>query len=536
MPPRRLFSSKEDCESRAKAPTRQELYAQEDMMDDAHKIEARIAFELGNSGYAPRRRASTSPASRSAKRLQFLEAERVMLENIAKGYRSLDLSQGVHCTKDAVLRTFRYLFYRHKRGVFISIRDGRVRTFMAFINRHFINPLAGELRLAPEAHQAVQQRLREQAHAYTVAGEVSAPVFNPPASWGNIGCLVGNVIKKAAPAQADGYEVDYNHVEVRFFLERVCEARHVPDCNFFVNYYDQVVLREDLSVPFWHIVEPPAGRKIPAGKRAPMCPIVSMCHRPGYLDLPCVFPDDVRRVWRGFAPPSCSNPYLDEAQYETRWEAKMPTAVFRGTATGCGWTVETNPRLQLAHMSSQQGNTTPPLLDVVLTGTDNVRFKKHRSDRYVRYYRDTRVLQDSSRALTMAEQSRFKYVLYVEGNVAAYRLSGLFGLGSLVILVKGDYHVWFQPHLRHMHNCFIVPSAADVPAAVRWCRTHDTECRRMAAEGLRLFKMLFGQQGLLDYGRLLLEAVAAAGGGVHASTSVGVGRPGSRLQNFRRYT
>lgn len=170
--------------------------------------------------------------------------------------------------------------------------------------------------------------------------------------------------------------------------------------------------------------------------------------------------------------------------------------------------METDPRLQLAYLAAQQEQRKPPLLDVALTHGEVVRFKKHSSDPYVRYFHERRVTQDPLRKLSMAQQSRFKYVLYVDGNVAAYRLSALFAMASVVICVAGDYQVWFQPLLKHMHNCIIVQRTEDVPAMVAWCRDHDAQCKQIAREGLRLYRTLFCKEGLLDYGHLLLSAVA----------------------------
>lgn len=352
-----VFSNAEACQGRAKAPDRATFHAQEDIMDDdAWKIEARITAEI--QAWPVNGAAGGGKLSRSSQRSTLLEEQRDMLQDSVQAYRRLAQRKNANAKTNtnantdaehqvaAAIRTFRYLFYRHKRAVFVSVRGGRVRTYMGFINRRFQNPLASMLRLAPETPADVHRLLLEQ-HAVAVAAAATegrspppppdAPEFNPSALWGSIGCLLGGVRRMPAKPNTDGYEVDYNHAELRYFLDRVCDARKVRDCDFFLNYYDQVVLRSDLAVPFWHVVEPPAGRAVPTGApRKAMCPVVSMCSRQGFLDMPCVFPDDIRRAWQVWVAPSCSNPYLDQGAYETVWSKKVPTAVFRGSATGCG--------------------------------------------------------------------------------------------------------------------------------------------------------------------------------------------------------
>ena len=49
--------------------------------------------------------------------------------------------------------------------------------------------------------------------------------------------------------------------------------------------------------------------------------------------------------------------------------------------------------------------------------------------------------------MDMKEQSNCKYILNIEGNVSAYRYGNLFATKSLIINVKSDYYLWFEPLL-----------------------------------------------------------------------------------------
>jgi len=508
---RGVFATKTACEQRGLSPTRKEMYEREDMMSDRTAIEMRLRIEMGS----PRKRVVTRATLCSGTEATALCGQ---LFGIAEGYRRLNRGQS---RVEGVINTFRYMYDRHQRGVYVSIRDGKVASFVGFHKRKdWRNPLARYLRLDPDAKRAAALRRAE------LGVDAAGVTYNPPWMWTTTGCLVGNVASDRHPrgdGAPAGYEASYNHGEVRFFLDRVCEASppgRVSDCDFFVNYYDQVILRRDLAVPFWHIVESgrPAHRQKRAphtGAHGPMAPVVSMCTRPEFIDIPCVFPDDVARAWGVYGAPRCSNGYGDEAAYELAWEKKKPTAVFRGSATGCGWTPQTNDRMRLVQLATTTA-AGRGAVDAALTyAGETVHFKKHASEPSVQY---RGVKQTPEAMLTLPEQSRYRYVVYAEGNVAAYRMASLFSLGSMVVYIVGDdYRGWFHPLLRHLGNCYIVKDADGVVAAVEWARANDAEARRIAEAGLELYRRHLGRAAMLEYGLKMLSAVDYAVDGADVS-------------------
>ena len=46
--------------------------------------------------------------------------------------------------------------------------------------------------------------------------------------------------------------------------------------------------------------------------------------------------------------------------------------------------------------------------------------------------------------IDMAEQSKYKYIINIEGNSAAYRLSYLLKMGSLILNVKSENTLWWE--------------------------------------------------------------------------------------------
>lgn len=89
--------------------------------------------------------------------------------------------------------------------------------------------------------------------------------------------------------------------------------------------------------------------------------------------------------------------------------------------------------------------------------------------------------------LPWVQQSTYKYVLDLPGNVAEYRLSGTFGMQSVVIIVPHERcRPWIYPHLQSGHNCILLDSALKLSAAVDWCRANDATCKEIARRGRQL--------------------------------------------------
>jgi hypothetical protein len=489
-----MFPTAEACQERPLFATRKEMNAACAVFTDAKQVEQLIRRGFEERGRSGGGKAGTATVPPELKALLHAKAR-------SPPYKA-------PTTASSVVATFRYLFWRFQSGVYVSIRGGRVVTFLSFNNQRFRHPLMDSLRLSPDAAAQVEAYNRLQPD------DTRRLRLNPnAASWGTIDCLVSNVTVPLVQAPKDGYEAGHSLAEVQWWLQYVTTQHPVPDCDFFLNRHDMTLLRDDLNEPQLHLT---GGRlrRVPRLRPRSLCPIVSFSHAAGHADIPFVCPDDVLRVAHAYSPARCANPYFPAPDL-VPWERRRPVAVFRGTATGCGWTVATNARLAASALTASD----PSLVDARLTGTHNLRFKKHASDRYVRFHTDAEVAdgrQTPDNALPFASMAGHKYVLDLPGNAAAYRLGGVFGLGAVVIVVPhATSRVWFFPLLRHGHNCLLLPpglAGAKLQAAlrstVRWCQAHDEECRAIARRGLRMFEQHLGEAGMREYTLRLLQEIS----------------------------
>jgi hypothetical protein len=482
-----MFRSKRACENRTREPNKKTFMKNNSVFENIHEIKKHITdnFIPPQPYLDCNRKNCIKPPD---------EIATLALSKIAgKPYNARN---NTNCLSRIML-TIDYLLFNFNRSIYVSIRNKKVHMFVVMRIKTAKNPFVTFLKpLSTKTRQDIK------SHLELLQKEDTDPEYNPVESWSVMNCLIGNVIKVKRKEQT-GYELGYTHHEMKRLFNAVCSMYAIPDCDFFVNVYDQVVLRKDLTMPFWTITD---GRRVPlpfADRYAKkgLCHIFSMSTRPDHADVPLVFPDDVLRLYKSYGIPRCSNPYIDEPNYELVWENKVKKAVFRGTATGCGWTPETNQRLALIYQAESRWSKNPRynrLFDVALTGAEEIRFKKYKNEP-VRFYVDPRVKQTPERAMNLVEQSRFKYLLYIEGNVVAYRLSAMFGMGSVVVYVKGMYQPWFYGMLKHKHNCIVVSDVKDLPEAILWCTKNDIKCKEIARRGLEMYQTLFSKKGTLGY-------------------------------------
>jgi hypothetical protein len=98
------------------------------------------------------------------------------------------------------------------------------------------------------------------------------------------------------------------------------------------------------------------------------------------------------------------------------------------------------------------------------------------------------------------ELFKYKYVINVDGNVAAYRLGFLFSLNAVVFIVDGKYKLWFQDKLvENKHYIRIKSDLSDLKEKIYWCRKHDDECKQIAQNALKFHKETFTNEHMYDY-------------------------------------
>lgn len=126
------------------------------------------------------------------------------------------------------------------------------------------------------------------------------------------------------------------------------------------------------------------------------------------------------------------------------WEQKVKTALFRGSATGGGTSIEDNQRLHLAHLSAMWDANVlynaaneidqVPFLDAGVVSW-NTRDKVIAGQPLRRLQPDARLKRLRRPRIEMYEQTKYRYLVYVEGHCAAARYASMMALESVIIRV-----------------------------------------------------------------------------------------------------
>ena len=394
--------------------------------------------------------------------------------------------------------TFLYLFEKFKKGIFVKIKDNTLAVFLPFSKHNYTNEWGNRM-IPPPPYTDMIAFL---TYASKLQGYVVTPhqINKFTQKWYANNCLV-------RPEFPIG-ENDRGVSNLKDMLMTLCAEREVPDIELFFNRRDFPLLKRDDTEPYEHIFD---SDKFPllSHRYDKYCPILSMVTTDKNADIPFPTMEDWARVSHQedrklFAPDFRT---YDDMGKTTPWEKKRPTAVFRGASTGCGVTVQTNPRLKLAHMSyTDRGRIEDgvALLDAGITKW-NCRPRKIAKNHHLQVIDPSRLGFPLVSFLTPEEQTRYKYVVNVDGHVSAFRLSLELSMGSVVLLQDSKYRVWFRKYLKeYVHYVPIKEDLSDLYDKIRWCRAHDAECRQIAKNARDFYDTFLTKKGILDYAQLLL--------------------------------
>lgn len=432
---------------------------------------------------ASRTREDLSPKPQPSFQENLFEGKRVIPPNkIWHKNRSLD--------SRAVADTFKYIFHKFKKGLFIRIANNKLQTFLPFKNVHYKNEFGHLLKVDPK-WGSVQDFLE---HISKLLGyRQSRQDIKPFDEWVANNSLirydheVGGTIASTACN---------NKVILYDMFKTLCEEREVPDIEFFVNRRDFPQMKVDDTEPYNHIY----GTKhhpLISHKYDKYAPILSGSSGKLYADIPFpTYEDWARAVYQstGSVFPNACREYPSIKQ--TPWGNKIEKAVFRGATTGSGVTAATNQRLKAFEMGQGGGRN---LLDVGISKW-NLRSRKLEGSKYLQTIERGKGNYPKANRLNLQEQNSFKYILTLEGHVAAYRLSYELSSGSVVLLADSQWQMWYYPFLKaYEHYVPVKEDLSDLLSQIQWCKSNDAKCAEIADNARRFYNKYLGVKGIIDF-------------------------------------
>lgn len=397
---------------------------------------------------------------------------------------------------NAVINTFRYIFHKFKKGIFVKILNNKLRVFLPFSKAHFNNEWGDRIHIDKEKYGSLQDFMK-------IIAENQGRKFYPKSinentsEWYANNCLV----RYENPIQ----EGETNVGNIKNMLEELCACRKIPDIEFFINRRDFPILTRDSTEPYNNIWDS-MNQPLISHNYNKYIPILSMSNTKRYADILIPTFEDWARVQsheNKWFPKTCRD-YTEV--FDTPWENKYPTAVFRGANTGCGVTIDTNLRLKVAYLSitTSPDENNIPYLDAGITNW-NLRPRKLQGKKYLQTIEKNKLPFGLVNNLTPKEQSTYKYIINIDGHVTAFRLSLELNMGSVILLAKSEWKIWYSDLLQpYKHYVPVKEDLSDLIDQIKWCRNHDEECKQIVYNAKSFYNTYIQKNGILDYMQKIL--------------------------------
>jgi hypothetical protein len=262
----------------------------------------------------------------------------------------------------------------------------------------------------------------------------------------------------------------------------------LPNGVFILNLTDAIILKANGREPF-----PMVTGDLPLNEFnfTEHIPILSMSGENNYLDIPIPNYDDIDSAKK-----------TAHSQFNTIWSDKQNKAIFRGGPSGCGYTAETNQRLKLITFKND-------LLDVGLTSQNKTIDSKSIKFDPINGIGMLNTNIKSAKFATMQEQSNYKYIIHVDGNVNAYRLLTTMRTGSLILRVKSEYTSWVDHLIKpNVHYILINSDLSNLEERLQWCIQNDKKCEGVAKSSLSFSTTMLDETIIKKYFQKILWSLS----------------------------
>jgi hypothetical protein len=409
----------------------------------------------------------------------------------------LELWNKYDCDFESIKNTMFYLFFKMKKGVMVGIKNNKLAIFLPFSNNEYQNDYytslyfdeqdkknLEEYKRNPTEHlkKKLENTLRYYLNKYK---QNSKNVLWDRTKWVANDCFFRN----------ENFEGDKSEATYEDFFVNLCANRDLPDCIFFLNLRDHPMLHRSLKDSYTNLVDKDLDPKYKFEKYAP---ILSPGGSKETADICMCTQDDWLRISKKIYPDDCANGYLNMIE-PVVWDKKINKAVFRGSATGCGME-EDNVRIKAANLSLKY----PEYLNAGIT-TFNRKLKKNLN----KPLRVIDVKLPKASFMTLQEKTTYKYILNLDGHVSAFRLGHEFSLGSVLLIPKSKYYLWFS-HLLEPYTHFVPinDNLDNLIEQIKWCIDNDSKCKTIASNGVEFYKKYLEKDGVYDYMQFVLNKIA----------------------------
>jgi hypothetical protein len=400
--------------------------------------------------------------------------------------------------------TLRYVFGTFNEFIYYRIRGGKVtHKFYVFnidapevdwyehLNWGRTHPVKGGM--ATHVADHIATHIKKMQKFIAESNNVYYMTLAKPTFLRANGCLLG--------VESTDYVRELNTSYVAEFtemMEYACKTREMADSDIIVNRKDFAYFNTDNTYAYNHLLK---NVSIPSPPRKwfPVCS--QSVHPTRNLDIVVPTADE----WTTIRTHTSTSTPLTNGN--TKWEKRYDTAFFRGSSTGCGTTIQSNPRLKMAHISKKwetlKGHKN--MIDIGVSKlTSRLKAFEGTAD-YIDKREHTRLL---GKFTDTAEQTKYKYIFNIMGNGQAYRFSTEFFKGAVILNVANSEtpQMWFEPLLENGVNYVSVRDVKNLEAqedilykAVTWLNENDEDAEEIAENGRQFAKQYINRETIADY-------------------------------------
>jgi hypothetical protein len=423
--------------------------------------------------------------------------ENHMINNVYKTH-PINLWTKYDVCFSSIKNTMIYMMDKMKKGILVGIKNNKLLIFLPFSKHDYKNDFFTELyfddddkRLLKEYEKKPNEELKRKLHK-----KLNYYLFKYRLPNKNISLDREKWIANDCFFKYENYEGDKAEAIFEDFLVNLCENRQLPDCIFIMNLRDHPVLHKDLKDCYTSIIDRDLDNKYKFDK---WCPIVSVGPSNDNADIPFITHDDWLRASQKLFPDDCTNGYIQNISM-INWERKKSKAVFRGSATGCEIGTN-NIRIKASLLSKEY----PEYLDAGVVSF-NRKLKKILGKPL--QIIETNNKLEKATFMTLEEKATHKYILNLDGHVAAFRLGHEFSLGSVILIPVSKYYLWFSYLLKpYEHFVPVKEDLSDLIEQIKWCINNDNECKKIAENGLNFYNTHLNKNGIFDYVQQLLHQI-----------------------------
>jgi len=393
-------------------------------------------------------------------------------------------------------RTAKILWRTARSFVFVRLHQNAVERFVPCANANFRNDWA---------RPSKAERTKREQHFSRKWQHVPREDILPDDRWWSNGHVLCNVMPPDVQS-------DKHLLALRDMLQTVCNERGAPDCEFFVTPRDAPMVRRDGRAPNPFITHGPACRGATS-----LLPVFCFYGGPDYFDVPCPLASDWARAMRGR---DFGGRAVAPSPRQLAWASKRPQAVWRGSLTGAGTDVATNPRMALLRKAAKS-----TLIDAAATSANAGRDKVHPISGQITSVNPSRWKTARENFVPFhVQQETFRYMLVLDGHSAPDRLGP--ALGGMQVVLRAQSHPWVHgPHTwldaflqPDVHYVQLLPDASDAEYHVSLLEQDTKTALKIACRARAFYLKHCTYTGILDWWQDALHCLPPACKNAHTTT------------------